>query len=179
MKVTIISGTNRANSNTLVVSQSIVDHYSGLGLEVQLLDLQNLPRDVFSPDIYEDKPQSFQPFIDAIQSADGVVAVLPEYNGSFPGVFKYFIDLLPFPESLQGKPVALVGLAAGNWGALRSVEHFQQILTHLGAIHFPGRVFIPGVFDEMNEDGSLKDSKTNQRLAKQSSDFCEFMKKFK
>jgi len=74
--------------------------------------------------------------------ADGIVTVVPEYNGSFPGVLKYFIDMLRFPESLYGIPAAFVGIAAGEWGALRAVEQMEMVFQYRHAHLFGRRVFI-------------------------------------
>ena len=52
-----------------------------------------------------------------VLDAAGLHIITPEYNGSFPGVLKYFIDMLKFPESFVEKPVAFTGEAAGLWGA--------------------------------------------------------------
>jgi NAD(P)H-dependent FMN reductase len=177
MKITIISGTNRNESNTLKISKIVQKEYQKLGAETKLLDLSKLPTELFSPNVYGEKPSSFQPFIEAVKSANAIVAVLPEYNGSFPGAFKYFIDMLPFPESLAQKPVACIGLAAGMWGAMRSVEHFQQLAFHLGAVNFTTRVFLPSVFNELNEAGELVSEKTAERITKQSGEFINFVSK--
>jgi len=63
--------------------------------------------------------------------AAGLHVVLPEYNGSYPGVLKYFIDMLKFPESFENKPAAFVGVANGQWGALRAVEQQSKKLDVL------------------------------------------------
>ena len=41
----------------------------------------------------------------AVLQAEGLIVVTPEYNGSLPGVLKYFIDMLKFPESFEQRPV--------------------------------------------------------------------------
>ena len=102
----------------------------------KLLDLAHLPPEIFSPASYAEKPAAFKKFTDAILAADGVVIVTPEYNGSVPGILKYFIDMLPFPESFEQRPVCFVGLAAGIWGALRPVEQLQAIFRLSQCLHF-------------------------------------------
>jgi NAD(P)H-dependent FMN reductase len=87
--------------------------------------------------------------------------------------------MLKFPESFEGKPVAFVGLAAGMWGALRSVEQLQAIFGYRNAHIFPERVFIPGVFNQLDETGRLKDTALVERLKNQALGFADFIKKLK
>src|SRR5688500_823299 len=116
--ILIISGTNRPDSNTRKVARHVEAIYEALDVDFQVLDLTELPADIFSPTSYEEKPESFKRFSEAILTSDGLVIVTPEYNGGIPGILKYFIDMLPFPESFERRPVCFVGLAAGIWGAL-------------------------------------------------------------
>ena len=100
--IVVLAGTNRPGCNTLKVAEQVHDILEAGAQEVRLLNLQDLPPALFEPASYGDKPEAFAPFQDAIRDADGILTVLPEYNGSFPGVLKYFIDMLKFPESLAG-----------------------------------------------------------------------------
>ena len=104
---------------------------------------------------------------------------MPEYNGGAPGVLKYFIDLLPFPESFEGRPVAFTGVAAGMFGALRPVEQLQQIFGYRNAYIYPNRVFIAGVHEVLTEDGKLTDEKLQLRLASQARGFAAFIRSLK
>src|SRR6266851_1228940 len=54
----------------------------------------------------------------AIAAAPGVILATPEYHGSFCAMTKLIIENLGFPSVLAGKPVALVGVAAGRIGAI-------------------------------------------------------------
>lgn len=177
--ITIISGTNREGSNTLKVARILHGLYGEAGAEARLLDLRELPTEVFNPGVYGDKPESFQPFIDQILSSDGVSVVIPEYNGSFPGVLKYFIDLLPFPESFDLRPVSYVGISAGQFGGLRPVEQLQMIYGYRNAHNYPARVFIPGVGKQLDEDGNLKDPDLLERLRNQCTGFLGFVSNLK
>ena len=101
--------------------------------------------------------------------------VTPEYNGSMPGVLKLFIDHLKFPESFEAKPVCFVGLAAGMWGALRSVEQLQAIFGYRNAHVFPKRVFIPGIGQALGSDGQFVDPELTGRLREQTRGFVRFV----
>lgn len=177
--ISILIGTNRPGSNSRKIALRVSELYADLGEKVRLIDLAELPPEIFSPASYGEKPKAFKPFADAVLHADGLVVVCPEYNGGFPGVLKYFIDMLPFPESFERRPVAFIGLAAGQFGALRPVEQLQQIFGYRNAHIYPGRVFIPGVSNALNGDGSLGDEKLAERLRDQASGFTAFVQSLK
>jgi chromate reductase len=177
--ITIIAGTNRPGSNTRKVAAIVHEIYTGLKTPLHLLDLAALPPEIFFPSSYADKPKSFAPFSEAILKSDGLVVVTPEYNGSVPGVLKYFIDMLEFPESFERRPVCFVGLSAGIWGALRPVEQLQMIFGYRNAFLYSERVFIPGIRNALDEKGSLKDAELRGRLQKQAEGFVEFAGKLR
>src|SRR6185295_20031426 len=143
--LTLIVGTNRPGSNTRKVATQVEEIYAGLGVPLHVLDLAKLPPEIFSPSSYAEKPKSFAPFADAVLQASGLHVVTPEYNGGIPGILKYFIDMLEFPESFEHRPVCFTGLAAGVWGALRPVEQLQAIFGYRNAYVFPERVFLPRI----------------------------------
>lgn len=177
--ITLLSGTNRPGSNTRKVTAIVEGLYRELGVPVQVLDLADLPPEIFSPAAYATKPASFARFAEAITGSDGVVVITPEYNGGLPGVLKYFIDMLPFPESFENRPVCFIGLAAGMWGALRPVEQLQLIFGYRNACLFPGRVFLPGVGRLLDDAGQLTDAALRERLREQADGFSRFVAKLR
>jgi chromate reductase, NAD(P)H dehydrogenase (quinone) len=173
----MVVGTNRPGSNTRKVANHIEENYAALKVPLRVVDLTQLPPEIFSPASYGEKPKSFQPFIKSILQAEGLVVVTPEYNGTFPGILKYFIDMLPFPESLQDRPACFVGLAAGLWGALRSVEHLAQIFVYRNAFIYPERVLIPQVRSLLDANGRLTSQEILERLKSQAGGFVDFVER--
>src|SRR6202041_2664385 len=129
-------------SNALKIAQILQGHYQTQQQHVSLFSLSDLPAEMFLPTAYADKPPVVKELQRRIMDAGGLHMVAPEYNGSFPGVLKYFIDMLKFPESFENRPVCFTGLAAGIWGALRPVEQLQAIFGYRNAHIFPARVFL-------------------------------------
>ena len=64
------------------------------------------------------------------------VFVVPEYNGSFPGILKAFIDGLQ-PSVFQEKKCALVGVSKGIQGAVLALSHLTDILHYLRVYIYP------------------------------------------
>jgi chromate reductase, NAD(P)H dehydrogenase (quinone) len=172
--ILILSGTNRPGSNTLKIATILRSHYDALKIPTDFYSLEELPPEIFSPSSYMSKPALFVAVQDRVLAAAGLHIVTPEYNGGFPGVLKYFIDMLKFPESFEHKPVAFTGVAAGLWGAIRPIEQLQMIFGYRNAYVYPDRVFIPQVTAKLSTDGALTATDINNRLAKQAEGFTKF-----
>lgn len=172
--ILIISGTNRPNANALRIAKILAATYQRLDVPFDLLSLTDLPADMFQPGAYAAKPPSVQALQKRVLDALGLHVVTPEYNGSFPGVLKYFIDMLKFPESFDAKPVAFVGEANGAWGALRAVEQLQHVFGYRNAHIFPERVFIAAIKEKFDADGNLIDTAIASRLTHQAERFAQY-----
>lgn len=172
--ITVISGTNRPGSNTRRIAILIREMLEDSGEEVALLDLADLPPEIFAESSYASKPGSFAAFQEHLLETDGVLTVVPEYNGSFPGVLKYFIDMLRFPESLYEMPAAFVGISSGRWGGLRAVEHLEMVFQYRHAHLFGRRCFIPNVGRTLDEKGRITDPDIDRRLKKTALGFASF-----
>jgi NAD(P)H-dependent FMN reductase len=172
--ILIISGTNRPGANALKIARIIEAHLKADGVATDFLSLAELPKEVFDGAAYATKPPGMVAIQQRVLDAKGLHVVTPEYNGSFPGVLKYFIDMLKFPESFERKPVAFTGESAGSWGALRSTEQLIQIFHYRNAHVYPERVFIPGIGKALDEQGKLIDPALNDRLAAQARGFAKF-----
>ncbi len=177
--ILIVSGTNRPGSSTLRIARRIEQHYQAAQVRTELLNLEDLPAEIFSPHAYSAKPPAFQAIQQKVLDSAGLHIVLPEYNGSFPGVLKYFIDLLKFPESFEHKPTAFTGVTSGSWGALRAVEQLQLVFGYRNAHVFPERVFISAVSQKFPSDAPPTDQALDDRLARQARNFAQFCGLFK
>ncbi len=170
----VIAGTNRPGARSLLVARLVAGFLEEAGARAAVLDLGDLPPSLFDPSSYDRRPADFEPFQDAVLEAEGLVVVVPEYNGSYPGVLKYFLDMLRFPESLKGIPAAFVGISAGRWGALRAVEQLEMVFQYRSAHLFGRRVFLPGIGDILQEDGTLADPEIEARLRRFAGEFVAF-----
>lgn len=178
MKTLILSGTNRRDSMTRRLSQFVYEEIQSRDPKgsFDLMDLVELPPEIFLPEVYVQKPKSFEPWARRFVDADAIISILPEYNGAAPGVFKYFIDMLPFPEALYKIPCSFFGLSAGRFGALRSVEQVQQVFMYRNALVYPENLFIPAVESALTETGGPKDEFLQKLFQQYLDGFLEFAK---
>ena len=107
---------------------------------------------------------SSERFRESVKSATGVVLATPEYHGSFSSVTKLAIENLGFPSVLAGKPVSLLGVAAGQIGAIKSLEHLRSVCSHVGAIVLPSLVSVANVQQLFDKEGRCLDSSVEKRI---------------
>lgn len=97
-----------------------------------------------------------------LREAEGVVIATPEYHGSFPAQLKLILENLGFPSALRGKPVSLLGVAAGRIGAIKSLEQLRSVCAHTGAFVLPAVVSIAGVNRLFDDEGNCTDASTDE-----------------
>jgi NAD(P)H-dependent FMN reductase len=114
----------------------------------------------------------------AVKGATGVVMATPEYHGSFAAMAKLIIENLGFPSALAEKPTALVGVAAGRIGAIKSLEQLRGVCAHVGAIVLPGAVSIAGVNRAFDDDGNCTDEGVEQALRGVAGSLLEFVENY-
>lgn len=175
----IISGTDRADSNSLKVSKYIQSLYRDLGEEVEIIDLRELRHELVTqgPHYGKEQPATLKAEIDKISHADGLIVVCPEYNGSMPGILKYYIDHLKFPDSFEFRPICFVGLG-GLFGGVRPIEHLQQVFGYRNSFIYPQRVFLMNVH-KMMKDGVPADPLVQELLKAQAVGFQSFTQALK
>lgn len=177
-RIHILSATDRPNANALKVAK-YADQFLSKKATTKIFSLKDFPLEDVVGGKYHDKPSSVEEFNKEFLDADGIVFVVPEYNGGFPGILKLFYDYLPFPKALNKVPVCLIGEAAGAFGALRPIEHFTQLLIYRQAHVFPERMFIQRVNDSFDEEEGLTSEKMQKLWEKQLNGFPGFVEKIK
>lgn len=152
--ISIVVGTNRPNSKSLKIAKIYQRKLTDKNVPSQLVDLNSLPEDFIFSALYKNtgKSEKFNVLSQQLALSQKVIFVIAEYNGSFSGALKAFIDGLPYPSSLTDKKVALVGLSSGMQGASLALSHFNDIMSYLGAETLALRVKIPFIEKNMTED---------------------------
>jgi chromate reductase, NAD(P)H dehydrogenase (quinone) len=143
IRVVLINGSVRQNNYTSMASALVVDELrKDPHVEVELINPAelNLP----FPGLNH-KAEGTRKLQAAVKSATAVILATPEYHGGISSVTKLVIENLGFPSVLAGKPVALLGVAAGSIGAIKALEQLRSICSHIGAIVLPLPVSIPNV----------------------------------
>lgn len=152
---TIISGTNRPGSNTLKVAKYYQEALAKKGETANLLSMTELPEKMIVSDLYGNRSPEFEKIHELVVATQKFIFIIPEYNGSFPGVLKTFIDACSFPDSFYDKKACLVGISSGKYGNIRGIDHFGGVCSYLHLHVLPLRLHIPAIKTELDEYGNF------------------------
>lgn len=165
--ITIIAGTNRKNSNTKKVTEAYHKILSEKNVESKILRLDEV-------EVYQRNEAFVSMENDYLLPADKIIIVMPEYNGSFPGILKLMIDNTDVKNVWPNKKILLVGVSTGRAGNLRGMEHLTGVLLYLKAnVHY-NRLPISTVHTLLNDNGVLSDEETINTLNAQIDEFLLF-----
>jgi chromate reductase, NAD(P)H dehydrogenase (quinone) len=173
--IAIIVGTNRKNSNSALIAALYQNILKNKGAESEIIDLSELPPDFIFTALYENtgKNLQFNLFREKVKEYEKFVFIVPEYNHSFPGVLKAFIDGLDYPTTFINKIGALVGHSAGMHGASLALSHLTDILNYLGMNIMALKPKLARI-DSFIEDGKINNPLYNELLESQAEKLINF-----
>ena len=171
--ISIISSTNRKKSNSVKVAKTCQNIFNKNGVESDILSLENLPEDfIFNNSYGNSTPDYLELTAKYMSEAQKIIFIIPEYNGSYPGVLKAFIDSLDH-LSMAGKKSCLIGLSSGHSGALRALDHFTCVLHHLKIEVFSNKPKLSGI-EKLIDETEIVDQQTIKRLESMLKEFMNF-----
>jgi NAD(P)H-dependent FMN reductase len=173
-RIVCISGTSRPGNYTSKALALAVDELMGRGIEVSLFDAREMTLNFPGHPETEDARR----LQDSIRDADGVVFATPEYHGGFSAMTKLILENMGFPSVLRGKPMALLGVAAGRIGAIKSLEQLRGVCSHVGALVLPGAVSIAGVQSAFDQDGNVLNAGVDESIRGIADALMEFIKEY-
>jgi chromate reductase len=172
--ITIISATNRADSNTEKVANYYLSVLKRKGIDVDLFSLKSLPESFLHSDLFGKRSPDFQKFIDIhIEHQTKFIFIVPEYNGSFAGILKVFLDAIS-PKIWTDNKACLVGVSTGRAGNLRGLEHLTNILNYLKVNVYHNKLPISRVDTLLDSEGNLIDTETQTAIDLQLEGFLKF-----
>lgn len=132
--IKIIVGTNRKPSISEQIAIQYQELLRGMGQPSEIVNLGDLPDDFLFSALYENngKNAAFNKVHDQVKAGSKYVFIVPEYNHSFPGILKAFIDGMTYPNSFRHKKCALVGISSGVGGGSIAMSHLTDVFHYLG-----------------------------------------------
>ncbi len=164
---TIVSGTNRAGSNTLKVAKEYQRILREKGVEANILSLEGL--NLLTRDGEMERIEQ-----EIIRPTDKFLFIVPEYNGSYPGVLKLLFDSGKSHAIWWHKKALLTGVATGRSGNVRGMEHLSGVLNYLKVTVYPNLLPISGVDKLMDAEGHFTDAATLQVINQQLDQFIHW-----
>ncbi|MEP6628329.1 MAG: NAD(P)H-dependent oxidoreductase [Ginsengibacter sp.] len=163
---TIISGTNRVGSHTEKVAKEYQRLLAEKNIDAQVISLQNL-------NVLDRSPEIKQLEKDFLIPTKKFIFIVPEYNGSYPGVLKSLIDNSDIKKAWHFKKALLTGVATGRAGNLRGMDHLADVLHYLKMnVHY-NKLPISVIDKVMDENGRFNGA-TLDVVNEQISDFIDF-----
>ncbi len=129
------------------------------GMTIEIADISAFP--LYNEDV---RARGFPPPVETfrrqIAAADAILFVTPEYNFSMSGVLKNAIDWASRPpdQPFAGKPVAIMGAAAGMAGTARAQYDLRRscVFLDMYPINKP-EVFIAAAHTKFDAAGGFTD----------------------
>jgi chromate reductase len=137
-------------------------------LTLELAPVAELP--LYNQDLEAALPGAVTAYKAALEAADGILFVTPEYNRGLPAVTKNAVDWATRPRgksSILGRPVAIAGASDGRLGTAVAQSHLRSILPATGA----ALMGVPEIYFQWKEDtldaeGGFADPKSRELLEK-------------
>lgn len=165
--ITVIAGTNRKDSMTLKVATLYHRLLSAKYDNVKLLNLEGKA-------VWERGDEMKKIEQDMLIPTEKFVLVMPEYNGSFPGILKLMMDNSDIRKVWWYKKAMLVGVADGRAGNLRGLDHMTNILHYLRMHILYNKIPISRINEEIGENGEVLKPATLQAIETQIDEFLKF-----
>ncbi len=163
---TIISGTNRIGSHTEKVAKEYQRIFKEKNIDAQIFTLMNL-------DVLHRSPEILQIEKEILIPTKKFIFIIPEYNGSYPGVLKTLIDNSDIRNVWQFKKALLTGVATGRAGNLRGMDHLSDCLHYLKMnVHY-NKLPISVIDKVMDKHGRLNEA-TLKAVNDQLNEFINF-----
>lgn len=164
---TIISGTNRLNSHTEKVAIEYQKILNEKNIEALVFNLKNI-------DLLKKNPAFSVIEADILHPTQKFIFIIPEYNGSFPGVLKAMIDITDVKKTWWWKKALLTGISIGRAGNLRGMDHLNDSLQHMNVFVHPNKLPISSIDKVMDEKGVIHNEFTLRAINNQLDEFIKF-----
>jgi chromate reductase, NAD(P)H dehydrogenase (quinone) len=167
--LTIVSGTNRTGSNTLKVAKEYQRILQEKAVDANLFSLEAI--NVMEREASFEKIEN-----EIIIPTSSFIFIVPEYNGSFPGVLKMLFDTGSSHNIWFNKEALITGNSTGRAGNLRGMDHLADILNYLKITVHPNKLPLSSVNTLMDADGKFTDAGTLYAINYQLDEFLKWRK---
>jgi len=143
------------------------------------IPIRDLP--LYSQDYDADFPAEAVALKQAIDAADALLFVTPEYNRSIPGGLKNAIDWASRPwgqNSFDHIPAAVIGASIGQIGTAVAQQSLRGVLSFCNARQMTApEAYIQFSADVFAEDGTISDPRTEEFLRNFMAEFREHVQR--
>jgi NAD(P)H-dependent FMN reductase len=163
---TIISGSNRAGSYSQKMAMVYKKILAEKKIPAQILSLINL-------DVLKRTKDFLKVEKEILIPTQKFIFIVPEYNGTFPGVLKAMIDNTDIAKVWYHKKALLTGISTGRAGNLRGIDHLAASLNYLKVnVHY-NKLPVSRIEEVMDEKGRLNEE-AMKVIREQVNEFIEY-----
>ncbi len=179
VKVAVIVGSLRGKSINRRLALALKKLARRNGLDLSLVDLADLPH--YNQDLWDDPPAAVTQLKGAVEAADAVIFVTPEYNRAIPGIMKDAVDWGSRPygkNSWAGKPAAVIGATPGKVGTAVAQAGLRAMLLVLDlAVMGQPEAYIQLATDTIDDNHTVTDVSVRTFLEKWLAAFADWIGK--
>ncbi|WP_078849968.1 NAD(P)H-dependent oxidoreductase [Streptomyces sp. NRRL F-5126] len=148
LRVVVVNGSPSRPSKTMGLVSAVLDTLGGmLPVEVSRIDVYRLGPGFTGTIERDEAPADVEAKLRLAEEADLLIAAVPVYRGSYPGMFKHFFDLVD-QYALANKPVLLAATGGGDHHALVLEHALRPLFAFFQALTVPVAFFASaGDFD--------------------------------
>lgn len=164
--VAVSAGLSQPSSTRLLtdrLSVAVDRHLRDDGVEptIEVIELRDHAQDLTNHLLTGFPSPSLQAAIDAVLSADGLIAATPIFSGSYSSLFKMFFDVIE-RDGLSGKPV-LIAATGGSARHSLALEHaMRPLFAYLNAAVVPTAVYAAS--EDWGGAGTTADGRLVERI---------------
>lgn len=167
MKIAIISGSHRQNSQSMKVARHIQETLeNGICNDTWLYSLEGNPLPLWDEGVWEGEPKwqaILTPIREQLSSCDALVVITPEWHGQVPAGLKNFF-LLFGKNELAHKPALIVSVSAGAGGAYPVAELRMSSYKNSRLCYIPEHVIIREVESILNDNEQDNDPRSDSYI---------------
>lgn len=163
MKISIISGSHRNNSQSIKVAKHIQSVLNADGVETDILDLANNPLPLWDESVWEGDQKwvdLMTPIKGQLSSSDAFVVIAPEYHGQVPSGLKNLFLLISKNE-VGHKPALITAVSSGDGGSYPIAELRMSSYKNNRLCYIPEHLILRNVESILNDDESLNNESSN------------------
>ncbi|MCG6149538.1 NAD(P)H-dependent oxidoreductase [Leptospira levettii] len=154
MRITLVSGSHRKNSQSLKVTNYLASILKDKGIEIHILDLGTSPLPIWEPGMWEKDSEIkkfWNEYNQGLSESDAFVFITPEYAGMASPAMKNFFLYLSGGD-ISHKPGLIITVSSGMGGSYPNAELRMSSYKNTRIVYIPDHIIVRHVETLLNSD---------------------------
>lgn len=157
MKIVVFSSSIRKERKSTYIAKALVQSINdNSDHTAELIDLAKVRLPMMEQVERKTKniPSVVRELGEKLNTADAMIFVTPEYNGSYAPALKNAVDYYSKAYYAR-KVIGTCAVSAGSFGGMRAALQIQQLILALRGYPNPQMLLVPNVEDALDADGKI------------------------